>query len=86
MINICFTYFSFLFKCDYYKNLNYLCSMHVCILCRVQLFATPWTVCSLPGSSVYGIFFPRQEWVAISSSILSSTQGSNSHLLCLLHC
>ena len=25
-------------------------------LSRVQLFATPWTVCSPPGSSVHGIF------------------------------
>ena len=31
--------------------------------------ATPWTVCSLPGSSVHGIFQARiLEWVAISLS------------------
>ena len=34
-----------------------------------QLFATPWTVCSPPGSSVQGISQARiLEWVAISSS------------------
>ena len=38
-------------------------------LSRVWLFATLWTVCSLPGSSVHGIFQARVlEWVAISFS------------------
>ena len=26
------------------------------LLSHVRLFATPWTVCSLPGSSIHGIF------------------------------
>ena len=35
-------------------------------LSHVRLFATPWTVCSLPGSSVHRIFQARVlEWVAI---------------------
>ena len=35
-------------------------------LSGVRLFATPWTVCSLLGSSVCGIFEARMlEWVAI---------------------
>ena len=38
-------------------------------LSRVRLFATPWTVCSPPGSSVHGILQARiLEWVAISFS------------------
>ena len=38
------------------------------LLSPVWLFVTPWT-CSLPGSSVHGIFQARiLEWVAISSS------------------
>ena len=38
-------------------------------LSLVQLFPTPWTVCSPPGSSVQGIFQARiLEWVAISLS------------------
>ena len=42
-------------------------------LSRVWLFETPWTVCSLPGSSVHGIFQARVlEWVAISFSRGSS--------------
>ena len=49
--------------------------------------------CSLPGSSVHGILWARiQEWVAMPSSedlsdpaIEPVTQGSNLHLLCLLH-
>ena len=46
------------------------------------------TDCSLPGSSVHGILQARLlEWVAISFSRGSSlTQGSNPHLLWLLHC
>ena len=35
-------------------------------LSHVQLFATPWTACSLPGSSIHGIFQARVlEGVAI---------------------
>ena len=40
---------------------------------HVQLFATLWTVCSPPGSSVYGILQARiLEWVAMPSSKGSS--------------
>ena len=45
-------------------------------------FATPWTACSLPGSSVHGIFQARTlEWIAISffkrsSRAKDQTQGS----------
>ena len=36
-------------------------------LSNVWFFATPWTVCSLPGSSVHGILQARRlKWVAIS--------------------
>ena len=44
--------------------------------------------CSLPGSSVHGILQARiLEWVAISFfSEIFSTQRSNPHLLCHLHC
>ena len=48
---------------------------HVCALSlsHVPLFVTPWTVRSLPGSSVHGIPQARiLEWVAISSSRASS--------------
>ena len=39
----------------------------------VQLFATPWTTWSLPGSSVHGIFQAIVlEWIAISFSRGSS--------------
>ena len=43
--------------------------------------------CSPPGSSVHGIIQVRiLEWVAMPSSRKSSlTQGSNLHVLCLLH-
>ena len=39
------------------------------VVSRVQLFVTPRTVCSSPGSSVYRILQARiLEWVAISFS------------------
>ena len=39
-----------------------------CVYSVILLFVTQWT-CSLPGSSVHGIFQARiLEWVAISSS------------------
>ena len=42
--------------------------------------------CSLPGSSVHGILQARiLEWVALPFSRGSSCQGSNPHLLHLLH-
>ena len=42
-------------------------------LSRVRIFATPWTVCSLPGSSIHRLFQARVlEWVAISFSRGSS--------------
>ena len=48
-------------------------TVKVKFLSRVRLFATPWTVCNLPGSSVHGIFQARVlEWVAISFSRGSS--------------
>ena len=43
------------------------------LLCCVQLFTTPWTACSLPGSSVHGSFQGRVlEGGAIALSKLSS--------------
>ena len=47
---------------------------------HVQFFATPQTVCSLPGSSVHGILQARLlEWIVMPSS-RDGTQGS-----CHLH-
>ena len=52
--------------------------------CHVWLFVTPWTVCSLPGSSVYGNFPARTlEWLPLSFPGIFLTQGSKSHLLTL---
>ena len=60
--------------------------LRMCVLscCRcVWLFATLW---SPPGSSVHGILQARiQERVAVPSFRRILTQGSNPHLLCLLH-
>ena len=50
-------------------------STEVNLLNRVRLFPIPWT-CSLPGSSIRGIFQARVlEWVAISFSRGSSQPG-----------
>ena len=65
-------------------------SMCMCMLSRfshVQLFLCEPMDCSPPGSSVLGISEARiLEQVAISfSRVIFPTQGSNLHLLCLLH-
>ena len=47
--------------------------VHAQSLSCVQLFVTLWTICSTPGSSVYGIFQTGiEEWVVISYSRGSS--------------
>ena len=52
-----------------YKNTSVLWCKYQLLSC-VWLFATPWTVCSPPGSSVHEILQPRiLELVAISFSI-----------------
>ena len=49
------------------------CKVKVKLLSYIRLFATPWTIYSLPGSTVHGIFQARiLEWVAISFSRRSS--------------
>ena len=53
----------------------------VSTLCRVRLFATPWTVAP-PGSSVHGILQARGlEWGATASSRVFLIQGWNPRLL-----
>ena len=51
---------------------------------HVHLFVTPWTVCSLPGSSVLGISQARiLEWVAISFSRGSSQSRDRTCISCI---
>ena len=48
---------------------------------HVWLFATPWTVCSLPGASVHGILQARiLEWVAIPFSRGSPQPRDQTHI------
>ena len=72
----------------YYLNGKfYMYIVHVYVLSHVQLFATPKD-CSLPGSSVHGIFQAKiLERVAISSSRGSSLQGTRdrTRVMQLLH-
>ena len=50
----------------------------------VRLFATPWTACGQPGSSVHGIFWARiLEWVAISPSRASSQPRDQTPVFCI---
>ena len=50
----------------------------------VWLFATPWTVCSPPGSSVHGIFQARiLEWIAIPFSSVSSQPRNHTGVSCI---
>ena len=54
------------------------------LLSRVQLFATPWTVCSLLGSSVHGILQARTlEWVASPFSRGSSWPRDQTGVSCI---
>jgi len=68
-----------------------LAQVQVLCMCAKLLQSCP-TLCdpidhSHPGSSVHGIFQARiLEWVAMPSSRYLSAQGSNPHLLYLLHC
>ena len=61
--------------------------VHACAVAQLCATLCAAMNCSLPGSSVYGIFQARiLEWVAVSSSRgIFPTQGWNPHLLCLLH-
>ena len=55
------------------------------LLSHVRLFSTPWTVAHQAPVS---IGFPRQEYwsrLPFPSPGTSPTQGSNLHVLCLLH-
>lgn len=52
------------------------------VFSRLRLFATPWTVCSPPASTVYGIFQAILKRAAISYSTGSfPTRGSHPRLL-----
>ena len=60
--------------------------VNVCMLSRVQVFVTLWTVPAPPhphppGSSVHGIFQARiLEWIAISCSRGSSLPRDQTHV------
>ena len=61
---------------------------HMCILSRfshVQLFATPWTVAHQAPLSMG--FSRKEYWSGLPCPLqrIFLTQGSNLHLLCLLH-
>ena len=59
----------------------------MCLIAQSCLTLCDPRDCSLPGSSVSGIFPARMsQWVAISFSTYLPVQGSSPHLLCLLHC
>ena len=54
------------------------------LLSRVWLFGTPWTVCSLPVSSLHGILQARiLEWVAIPFSRGSSWPRERAQVSCI---
>ena len=62
---------------------EYLLSLYACSLSRVRLFLTLWAVSCQASLCMDFFFFQARvlEWVAVSSS-----RGSNSILLGLLHC
>ena len=93
-------FFQILFPCKLLQNIEYssLCYIvgpcwlsiyihsHESESCSVMSnsFATTWTVCSLSGSSVHGIFQARiLEWIAISFSRGSSWPRHRTGVSCI---
>ena len=76
LICVCFFFLSEVFLKTLHMIATFLpksLKVKVKSLSHVQLFATLWTVCSLPGFSVHGILQARiLEWVTISFSRGSS--------------
>ena len=68
-----------------YKTYTYT-HTHECVLSRVQLFVTPWTVAS--GLLCLWEFSGKNSGVGCCFLLqgIFPTQGSNLTLLCLLHC
>ena len=53
------------------------------VLCRIQLYVTPWT-CSPPGSSIHGIFQARiLAWADMTFSRGSSQPRDQIHISCI---
>ena len=79
-------YKSFNLERPHWISSNGLFSWHVLITQLCLTLSQPYVMgCSLPGSSVHGIFQARiLEQVAISSSRGSSLLGRNPRLLCLV--
>ena len=61
--------------------------MQACLLSHVQLFETPWTICSLPVSSAHGIFQARILAWGCHFLLWGNipTQGLNPYLVHVLH-
>ena len=61
--------------------------IHASSISRFRLFATLWTVAHQAPQSMG--FFRQEYWKCSGHALLQEivlTQGSNPHLLCLLHC
>ena len=81
VVSKCFRWHSLLLK------ISWTSTQSVYVLCEIAQLCNPMD-CSPPGSSVHGILQARiLEWVAMPSTRGSSQplQGSNPHLLHLLH-
>ena len=63
IVKLLITFYKRLVKILVIIKLDILAKHHLCLcaqlLSYVRLFVTPWTVCSLSGSSVHGIFQAR---------------------------
>ena len=85
------TSFSLIFSVLIIELIRKLDIMHACV--RAKLLQSCLTLCdpmdySMPGTSVHGLLQARiLGWTAIALfQVIFSTEGSNSHLLWLLHC
>ena len=78
LVLICFRWKKSLYNTMYFKVYAAVCA---------RLFSHVWLCksmdCSLPSSSVHGIFQARLEWVAISYSRVSSQPRDQTHISCI---
>ena len=70
--------------CFYFWVISHCMDVYVCLGCKSCLTLCESMDCSLPGSSVRGIFQARiLEWVAISFSRKSSQSRNWTHIFCI---
>ena len=69
---------------QFYMYMYYACSVHTCSVTKLCPTLCSLMDCSLPGSSVHGIFLARVlEWIAMPSSKRSFQSKDRTHVFCI---